>query len=123
VALRLALLAYAVAIGRSLIDWGYVYPELGFTQPWSVFGALVFYSAAFGLWSWGLIGLARRERVGAWVVLVLTTLFGGVLGIGTIVAFCPVPCEVLSPIGDLWNLTTTVTSIAAIVAIARDLRR
>ena len=121
-ALRLALLAYAVAIGRSLIDWGFVYPELGFTQPWSVFAALLFYSASFGLWAWGLIGLSRRERVGAWVVLVLTALFGGLLGLGTIVAFCPIPCDALAPIGDIWNLATTITSIAAIVAVARELR-
>jgi hypothetical protein len=88
-----------------------------------VFAALLFYSAAFGLWAWGLIALARRERVGAWVVLILTALFGGLLGIGTIVSFCPIPCEVLSPVGDTWNLATTITSVLAIIALIADLRR
>jgi hypothetical protein len=92
-----------------------VYPEPGFNQPWSVFAALLFHSAAFGLWAWGLIGLSRRERVGAWVVLVLAALFGGLLGLGTIVSFCPIPCELLSPVGDIWSLATTITSLAAIV--------
>ena len=121
--LWLSLLAFAVALGRALIDWGIVYPELGMvTDAPSVLPMLVVYSLIFGAWAWGLTALARGQRRGLWVALVLTLLANVGLGLGTTLAFCPTPCQTLWPIGELWNWATTLTGAAAAVAQVGALR-
>jgi len=120
--LVLALLAFAISIGRTLIDWGFVYPEFGSPEPTSVGLRLVVYSTIFGVWAWALVGLANGSRRSAWVTLALTLLLNVVLGISTTVALCPSPCQTLWPVGELWNWATTLSGLAAVVAIARRLR-
>lgn len=119
----LSLLAFAVGIGRTLIDWGVVYPELGMVSDAAgMFPRLVAYSLIFGVWAWALTAMARGQRRGVWVALVLTLIANVGLGVGTTVAFCPTPCQTLWPIGELWNWATTLTGAAAAVAQVRALR-
>ena len=119
----LSLLAFAVALGRTFIDWGIVYPELGMvTSAAGVLPLLAGYSLVFGAWAWALISMARGQRRGVWVALVLTLLLNVGLGLGTTVAFCPTPCQTLWPIGELWNWATTLTGAAAVIAQGRALR-
>lgn len=119
----LSLLAFAVGLGRSFIDWGIVYPEFGLmTDVARVFPTLLAYSLIFGVWAWALTTMARRQRRGVWVALVLTLLLNVGLGVGTTVAFCPTPCQTLWPIGELWNWATTLTGVAALVAQVSALR-
>lgn len=120
---RLSLLAFAVSLGRSLIDWGVVYPEFGMvSDPANVFAMLVGYSLIFGTWAWALIAMARGQRRGVWVALVLTLLTNVGLGLGTTFAFCPTPCQTLWPVGELWNWATTLTGAAAVIAQVGALR-
>jgi len=121
--LVLSVLAFAIAIGRTLIDWGFVYPEFGFTQPASVGLTLAVYSTIFGVWAWSLVGVASGRRRATWVTLGLTLLLNVMLGISTTVALCPTPCQTIWPVGELWNWATTLFGIAAVVALARQLRR
>ena len=119
----LSLLAFTVGLGRSYIDWGIVYPEFGpMTDAARVFPMLLLYSLIFGVWAWALLAMARGERRGVWIALVLTLLANVGLGVGTTVAFCPTPCQTLWPIGELWNWATTLTGLAAAVAQIRVLR-
>ena len=120
--LRYALLALAVSLGRTLLDWGFVFPEFGFTDPASVLGAMVFYVVIFSGWILALLSIARGGRAGLWVALALTLLLNVGLGLGTTVAFCPTPCRTLWPVGELWNWATTLSGIAATVVIIRSLR-
>jgi hypothetical protein len=121
-AVILSVLAFAIAIGRTLIDWGFVYPEFGFTDPVSVGMTLVVYTTIFGVWAWSLIGVAAGGRRAAWVALLLTLLLNVLLGISTTVALCPTPCQTVWPVGELWNWATTLSGIAAVIALARHLR-
>ena len=119
----LSLVAFAVGLGRSLIDWGVVYPEMGgVTDAVSVFPRLVVYSAVFGVWAWALVAMALGRRRGVWVALVLTLLANVGLGLSTTFALCPTPCQTLWPIAEIWNWATTLTGIAAAVVQVRALR-
>lgn len=119
----LSLVAFAVGLGRTFIDWGVVYPELGMASTAeAVFPRLVGYTLIFGAWAWALIAMARGQRRGVWVALVLTLLANVGLGVGTTVAFCPTPCQTLWPVGELWNWATTLTGAAAVIAQVRALR-
>lgn len=120
--LRYALLALAISLGRTLLDWGFVFPEFGFTDPASVLGAMVLYVVIFSGWILALLSIARGGRAGLWVALALTLLLNVGLGLGTTVAFCPTPCRTLWPVGELWNWATTLSGIAASVVIVRSLR-
>ena len=120
--LRYALLALAISLGRTLLDWGFVFPEFGFTDPASVLGAMVFYVVIFSGWILALLSIARGGRAGLWVALALTLLLNVGLGLGTTVAFCPTPCRTLWPVGELWSWATTLSGIAASVVIVRSLR-
>jgi hypothetical protein len=120
--LRYALLALAISLGRTLLDWGFVFPEFGFTDPASVLGAMVFYVVIFSSWILALLSISRGGRAGLWVALALTLLLNVGLGLGTTVAFCPTPCRTLWPVGELWNWATTLSGIAATVVIIRSLR-
>ena len=117
-----ALLAFAIGLGRTLLDWGFVYPEMGFTDPLAVFATMAFYSALFAVWAWALMALARGARVGAWITLALTLLLNVLLGVGTTVAFCPTPCPTLWPVGEIWNWATTLSGAAAAFLLIRSLR-
>ena len=119
----LSLVAFAVGLGRTLLDWGIVYPELGLlSDPGSVLPTLVVYSAIFGAWAWALVAMARGERRGVWVALVFTLLANVALGLGTTLAFCPTPCQTLWPVAEIWNWATTLTGAAAVVVQIRALR-
>ena len=120
--LRYALVALAISLGRTLLDWGFVFPEFGFTDPASVLGAMVFYVVIFSGWILALLSIARGGRNGLWVALALTLLLNVGLGLGTTVAFCPTPCRTLWPVGELWNWATTLSGIAATLVIIRSLR-
>ncbi|MDP9281064.1 MAG: hypothetical protein M3P38_03075 [Chloroflexota bacterium] len=118
-----SLLAFVVGLGRTFIDWGIVYPELGLmSDAASAFPTLVAYSLVFGVWAWALIAMARGQRRGVWVALVLTLLANVGLGLGTTFAFCPTPCQTLWPIGELWNWATTLTGAGAVIAQVSALR-
>jgi hypothetical protein len=117
-----ALLALAISLGRTLLDWGFVFPEFGFTDPASVLAAMVLYVAIFSGWILALLSIARGSRVGLWVALGLTLLLNVGLGLGTTIAFCPTPCRTLWPVGELWNWATTFSGIIASVLIIRALR-
>ena len=120
--IRLAVAALAISIGRSFIDWGFVYPEFGMTQPAAVFGTLVGYVLAYGTWVWAVVALARGRRAGMWVALGATLVLSDLLGISTTVALCPTPCGTIYPVAEIWNWLTTVSGIAATVALVRSLR-
>lgn len=117
-----ALLALAVSLGRTLLDWGFVFPEFGFTDPVSVLAAMVFYVVIFSAWILGLLSIAKGGRAGLWVALGLTLLLNVGLGLGTTLAFCPTPCRTLWPVGELWNWATTLSGIVASILIIRALR-
>jgi hypothetical protein len=117
-----ALLALAVSLGRTLLDWGFVFPEFGFTDPVSVLAAMVFYVVIFSAWILGLLSIAKGGRAGLWVALGLTLLLNVGLGLGTTLAFCPTPCRTLWPVGELWNWATTLSGIVASIVIIRALR-
>lgn len=120
--LRVSLLALAISLGRTLIDWGFVFPELGLIDPLGVFVTLVFYVAIFTGWIVAILGIAAGRRAGLWASLGFTLVLNVALGLGTTLAFCPTPCATLYPVGELWNWATTLSGIAAAVVIVRALR-
>ena len=122
-ALWLSLLAFTIGLGRSLLDWGVVYPDLNPSPDAATLAPrLIIYTALFGLWAWALIAIALGRKRGLWVALVLTVLANVAIGVGTTVAFCPTPCQTLWPLAEIWNWATTLTGVAAVIAQVRALR-
>ena len=56
------------------------------------------------------------------MALVVTVLANVALGLGTTLAFCPTPCQTLFPVAEIWNWTTTLNGLAAVIAQVRSLR-
>jgi len=118
----LTLIALAISIGRAFIDWGFVYPEFGMKEPGAVAATLVGYTVAYGAWIWALLALSRGSRLGLWLALAAVLILSDLFGVATTVALCPTPCGTVYPVGEIWNWLTTLSGIAATVALVRALR-
>lgn len=120
--LRVSILAFAVSIGRTLLDWGFVFPELGLTDPLSVLAAMLFYVAVLTGWVVAIVAIAHGQRVGLWASLAFALVLNVGLGLATTVAFCPTPCATLWPVGELLNWATTLSGALAAAVLMRALR-
>jgi hypothetical protein len=116
----LAMLAF---IERALFDFRYVFPEELPDDPLSVAGATAVYLLFVAAWTWGLLAAqgGSRAALRMLIVLPLITLVG--LGLGTLTAFCPSPCETAWPFGELSNWAGLVLGLVAVVSAALALLR
>jgi hypothetical protein len=116
----LAMLAF---IERALFDFRYVFPDELPGDPLSVGGAAGVYLLFVAAWIWALLAARAGGRGGLRTLIVLpfVTLIG--LGVGTLTAFCPSPCETAWPLGELSNWVGLVVGIIAIVSATLALRR
>jgi hypothetical protein len=106
-------------LGRTFIDYGYVFPESGITMPDLLpitFGVLAFY----GGWLLALIAAGRRRRGGLIAILVYNVLLL-IFGISTLTTFCPSPCRTAWPLGEILIWSNLLIGIAATLLTARQL--
>lgn len=120
-ALRVSILAFAVSMGRVLLDWGFVFPEFGLTDPPAVLGTLIVYVALYTGWVLAIVAIATGRRAGLWASLCFALVLNVALGVGTTLVFCPTPCATLWPVGELVNWATTISGLLAVVVLGRSL--
>lgn len=117
----LVAVAYVIFVIRAFVDWRYVFPE--FSPGLGVeAAAMVFYFAVLGAWLWALLVAARGSRPARAAALAFTVVMSVGLGVGTLVSFCPSPCQTAWPLGETANWLTLISGLAASLALGRQLR-
>ena len=108
----MALLSF---LGRTFIDYGYVFPEFGIAMPDLLpitVGMLVFY----GGWLWALISAARGNRKGLIATLVYNVLLL-LFGVSTFTTLCPSPCDTAWPLGELLMWSNVIIGMMAMLTV------
>lgn len=122
-ALALSVLALLSLLGRTLLDYRYIFAEeFPSYGPGSVGLATLIYVAIAGGWIWALLA-ADGGRRGAWIALLVFALLTGLgLGAASILAFWP-PMQSATPLGEIALLSNLVFGLLAAIAAWLQLRR
>ena len=99
-AVTLSVLSILVFLGRTFIDFYYVYREINMSIG-SVSGAMLANMALFGGWIWGLLAAVQGSRRGLATAFGFSLFFLIVIAIGTLVSYCPSPCQTGWPLGEI----------------------
>ena len=99
-AVALSILAIIVFLGRTFIDFYYVYREFNMSIG-SVSGAMLANMALFGGWIWGLLASVQGSRRGLATAFGFSAFFLIVIAIGTLISYCPSPCQTGWPLGEI----------------------
>ncbi|MCL4249517.1 MAG: hypothetical protein KJ065_15345 [Anaerolineae bacterium] len=119
--LALSCAALLSFLGRTFLDYGYVFPEFGVTITALLavtLGVLAFY----GVWLWSLLAVARGSRKGL-VALLIFDLLLVVFGVSTFTTSCPSPCPTAWPLGEILLWSNVVIGTAACLTALRQLVR
>lgn len=119
-ALLLSGIAMLSFMGRTFIDYGYVFPEMGVATADLLpitFGVLVFY----GGWLWALIVAGSGSRKGFAILLVYNLLLL-VFGISTFTTLCPSPCRTAWPTGEILMWSNVMIGGAAVLFVTLQFR-
>jgi hypothetical protein len=115
-AITFALIALLVFLGRAFIDFYYVYGEFGL-QLGIVSGAVLIHTLLFGGWIWSLLSAAQASRRGLCSLFGFNSFFFIVMGVGTLVFYCPSPCRSGWPLGEIVNWTSLIVGFVAGISI------
>jgi hypothetical protein len=115
----LALLAF---LGRTMLDWRYVYPD-EVPEGAVTVASLVVTVALVAGWIWSILAAGRGERRGTVGALALVLFLGIGLAAATAVALCPSPCQTAWPLMEIANCAQLVLGVLAAVALGIQLRR
>jgi hypothetical protein len=107
-------------LGRTFIDYGYVFPEFGIDMP-ELFPITLGMLAFYGGWLWALIASAGGSRAG-FITVLLYNLLLLLFGISTFTTLCPSPCETAWPLGETLMWSNIVIGVAASLATIGALR-
>ncbi|RME11094.1 MAG: hypothetical protein D6802_07660 [Ardenticatenia bacterium] len=117
-----SLLALLVFLGRAFIDYHYVYSEFGLGMGTLTFSMLL-NLALFGGWIWGLLKMVQGSHRGIKAVLGFNVFFLLVVAVGTLVAYCPSPCQTAWPLAEIANWLSLFLGLLATTSAAAYLAR
>lgn len=120
-AITLSVIALLTFIGRTFLDYRYVYDQF-FPRPGQAAVSILINMALFGGWIWALLAASRGSQGGLIATLIfnLLLLFG--VAVGTLVAYCPSPCPTAWPLMEIANWANLITGLIAAVAVGLRLR-
>ncbi len=121
-AITLSVISLLVFLGRAFIDFYYVYGEFGIGMG-MVTLAIVANAALFGGWIWSLLSAVRGGRRGVAVLLGFDLFFLLVIAVGTLVAYCPSPCQTAWPLGEIANWISLIVGLLTAVSLGIQFRR
>jgi hypothetical protein len=116
-AVGLSVLSLVVYLGRAFIDFYYVYGEFGLGTG-AVSLAIIVQMALFGGWIWALLAAVQGSRRGLAAGFGFNLFFLLVMGVGTLVSYCPSPCSTAWPLGEIANWTSLVVGLLAGISLA-----
>jgi len=121
-AITLSFLSLLVFLGRTLIDFYYVYPE--FALNIGMVGLVILIELAlFGGWIWGFVSALQNGRRGLIALLGFDLFFLLVIAVGTLIAYCPSPCRTAWPLAEIANWISLVVGLLAAISLSLQLRR
>jgi hypothetical protein len=124
-AVALSAIAFLTGIARLILEIRFV-PEIFNAMPEDQPGQsaiiILIFVVFFGGWLWSLIAAARGGKVGLIGLLVFGLLLALPWGLGTVVMFCPTPCEVAWPLQDIIAWSNVIIGISAAAATGLALR-
>ncbi|MBK9121706.1 MAG: hypothetical protein IPM16_01105 [Chloroflexi bacterium] len=116
-AIVLSAAALLSCLGRTFLDYGYVFPEFGVTMP-ALLPITLALLGIYGAWIWALLASARGIRAG----LALLTGFNLIVvlfGVSTMTTLCPLPCGTVYPLSDILIWANVGLGTLATLAVAR----
>jgi pyruvate/2-oxoacid:ferredoxin oxidoreductase beta subunit len=78
--------------------------------------------AVFGGWLWGLLAATRGSRRGLIIALGFDLLLWLGIAVGTLLAYCPSPCDTAWPLMEIANWANLLFGLLAAVAAGLHLR-
>jgi len=117
--LAVALLTF---LGRTFVDFQFVYSGLAAASGKAALATLNT-MALFGVWLWGLLAATRGSRRALTTAWVFNLLFLFGIGFGTLVSYCPSPCQTAWPLMEIANWANVITGAIAAVAVGAYLWR
>ena len=99
-AISLALISLLVFLGRTFIDFYYVYGEFNLNVG-MVNGAVLIHLVLFGGWIWSLLFAVQGSHRGLIAVCGFNLFFLLFIAVGTLVSYCPSPCRTGWPLGEI----------------------
>ncbi len=116
--------AMVAFLGRSIIDWRFVYGEFVPDDQVGILAAVMaLYMGIFGGWMWSILAVSRGERRGllAGMGLNLFVLFA--VAIATPLYYCPSPCATAWPVAEISNWINLIVCLLAVVSSGSQLRQ
>jgi len=119
-AVTVTVLTLLVFLGRTFIDFHYVYSEFDFGVGMVTLVNLI-YLALFGGWIWSLLAAVRGSRRGWAAAFGFSLFFLLVIAAGTLVSYCPSPCRTAWPVGEIFIWLSLIFGLLASAATAIQL--
>lgn len=121
-AIVLSFIALLTFLGRTFIDFQFVYNEFA-PNPNSAALAMLLNMSLFGGWLWSLYAGVRGIRRGWIAGLIFALLLPFMGGIATLVFFCPSPCATAGGLMEIANWINMITGLLAVIAVGLHLRQ
>jgi len=118
----LSLIALLSFLGRTFVDFQFVYIDF-FPDPGLAALTTLINTALFGGWFWALLTAARGNRGGLIAALVFDLLFLFGISVGTLLFYCPSPCDTAWPLAEIANWISLFSGLLAAVALGLRLRQ
>ena len=115
-AITLAVISLLVFLGRAFIDFYYVYGEFGLSVG-VVSGTTLIHMVLFGGWIWSLLSAVQGSRRGLIAVFGFNLFFFLFIAVGTLVSYCPSPCQTGWPPGEIAIWTSLITGFLASISL------
>ena len=121
-AISLALISLLVFLGRTLLDFYYVYGEFNLSVG-MVSGTILVHMFLFGGWIWSLLSAVQGSRRGLIAVFSFNLFFLLFIAVGTLVSYCPSPCQTGWPLGEIAIWTSLITGLLASISLGIQIWR
>ena len=119
--MALSVIALLAFLARTFLDFRYIIgvefaPDVG-----GLASTILVCLVLVGGWLWWLVAAAGGSRAGLVATLAFNLVLNAGLGLGTLVSFCPSPCQTGWPLMEIANWSNLVLGVLAAVANWRSL--
>ena len=121
-AITLAVVSLLVFLGRTFIDFYYVYGEFGLSVG-MISGVTLVHMLLFGGWIWSLLSAVQGSRRGLIAVFGFNLFFFLFIAVGSLVSYCPSPCMTGWPLGEIAIWTSLITGLLASISLGIEILR
>ncbi len=121
-AITFAVISLLVFLGRTFIDFYFVYGEFNLSLG-MVGGTMLIHVALFGGWIWSFLSAVQGSRRGLIAVFGFNLFFFIVIAVGTLVSFCPSPCTTGWPVAEITIWASLVAGLLAAISLGFQIWR